>query len=549
MDIFLHFFKLFILENKLSIFLIVFLSFFIIYLQINLLSSSTAKIIQSIQNNNISLLFYNYKVFLLILFIYIIVFIFFKHLQNNMSLKIKGWIKTKLVEMIFDKNNKNYLETNFINLNSGFHKYSYCFYNIFTNFNTLLLPNLSLIIIISIYLFSKNLILGSLFVICNLIIIYYFIYKYNDLVQLFKKYETQQAVSDNVLLDKLNNFEKIIYRNQYLNEINHFQESINKNTEQGSEYFKSIANFILVINFVIYVFIGLLVFLLIYLCVYKKNISVTLFITIFTILLLYRDRILINIQSTPDYIEYIAKENIILQYLDKIEKENIENEHKILDKINLKFDKIKFDNVYFSYSTKENIIFKNLNLTIDLNKNVIGLLGSSGKGKSSLMKLLIRMYNYEGNIYIDNVNIKNIQNEYIRKNIVYINQTTKLFDKTIYENILYGCENVDNCNEYLSEIFKFPYIKKLFENFDFEKSIGNNGDKLSGGQKQIINIVNGIIQPSKIVILDEPTNALDKNLKKDLIDLILHFKKFKKNIIIITHDDDLNEIFDQVIYI
>ena len=91
--------------------------------------------------------------------------------------------------------------------------------------------------------------------------------------------------------------------------------------------------------------------------------------------------------------------------------------------------------------------------------------------------------------------------------------------------------------------------KELLNNIKLNETVGLGGEKLSGGQRQIINIINGLIMPSKITILDEPTNALDIELKRDVIGLIKYFKKYKKCIIIITHDKDLYEIFDEEIKI
>jgi ABC-type lipoprotein export system ATPase subunit len=71
------------------------------------------------------------------------------------------------------------------------------------------------------------------------------------------------------------------------------------------------------------------------------------------------------------------------------------------------------------------------------------------------------------------------------------------------------------------------------------------GEKLSGGQRQIVNIISGLINPSRILILDEPTNALDKQLKIELLDIIKQFKKDKQSIIIITHDKDVYSMFDE----
>ena len=74
---------------------------------------------------------------------------------------------------------------------------------------------------------------------------------------------------------------------------------------------------------------------------------------------------------------------------------------------------------------------------------------------------------------------------------------------------------------------------------------GYSGENLSGGQRQVVNLIGGLINPSKILILDEPTNALDRDLKLEILDIIKYFKPYKQCILIITHDKDVYEIFDE----
>jgi ABC-type lipoprotein export system ATPase subunit len=93
---------------------------------------------------------------------------------------------------------------------------------------------------------------------------------------------------------------------------------------------------------------------------------------------------------------------------------------------------------------------------------------------------------------------------------------------------------------------KYPTIQKLYKNIDLEhKSAGGMGEHLSGGQRQVVNILSGLINPSKILILDEPTNALDLTIKKELLGIIYSFRKYKHCIIIITHDRDVYPLFDE----
>ena len=227
---------------------------------------------------------------------------------------------------------------------------------------------------------------------------------------------------------------------------------------------------------------------------------------------------------------------------NEIYYDKIYNSHK------LNFDNIIFKNVSFKYAKSNKYIYNDVNMDIDLNDKIIGITGLSGNGKSTFAKLLLKMYKCNsGEIFIDGVNINDIEPVYLRQNITYVNQNSKLFDKVIIENILYGCNELKTCNINLNEILEnYPKIKSLYKNTDIHNNkVGSLGEKLSGGQRQVVNIISGIINPSKILILDEPTNALDPELKREILSLIQNFKKYKKCIFIITHDEDVYSLFDE----
>jgi len=201
--------------------------------------------------------------------------------------------------------------------------------------------------------------------------------------------------------------------------------------------------FNIIINVLVFFSIFILVFYLIHMFCIKK-INITIFITFFTILLLYRDNILNSMQEIPEYIDFISR----YKYLENIFKsvEVYKDEQKSNKIKNLNFDNIKINGVSFKYSEKK--ILNNINLEFDTN-NIIGIVGKSGKGKSTIAKLIIKMYKYDGNIYIDNINIQNIDTNYLRSNIIYVNQNSRLFDKNINQNIFYGCNDkssVDKLN-------------------------------------------------------------------------------------------------------
>ena len=272
-------------------------------------------------------------------------------------------------------------------------------------------------------------------------------------------------------------------------------------------------------------------------------------------MLMYRERLSQMVGNLADYLEFIGKLNYITAQFDEMlgSKANI---NEILDKEyrpveDLPFEHIRFADVSFRYSDKHAPVFQHLSIDIFTDNKIIGIVGVSGKGKSSFVKLLLRLYDpTSGTISIDGVDITAIDPDFIREKVTYVNQNSKLFDKKIIENILYGCSDLDECRANLNNILSYKKIQKVFENIDLAtKRAGSLGENLSGGQRQIANIISGLVNPSPILVLDEPTNALDPELKEEVLSIIKNFRKYKKCIMIITHDKDATALFDETINI
>ena len=255
----------------------------------------------------------------------------------------------------------------------------------------------------------------------------------------------------------------------------------------------------------------------------------------------------------PDYLEFIGKLDYILDEFNAMlgKKQSIPDIiSKTYSHIAVEFKKIQFRNVSFIYTEKQAIpIFDNLTVEVNTNNKIIGMTGLSGKGKSSFAKLLLRLYEpTNGSIYIDDVDVTTIDPNYIRENITYVNQNSRLFDKKIIDNMVYGCSDPSICEKNLGEIMRYPTIKQLYQNVDIlHGKAGSLGENLSGGQRQVVNIISGLINPSKILILDEPTNALDAALKAEVLSMIQYFRQYKQCIIIITHDKDVYSLFDETL--
>ena len=534
-----NFFK----EEKYKTIFIIVLSCILNILKINIISYISANIIKSIQTNNIYNVFIYYKYFIVISIIFIFLFSFYKIFQNQLLSKLRQWVRHYIIKILLLINNENLSSVNFTKLNSPtFRIANNCFY-FFNNIIGTLIPNITLLIIVFTFFIWNNILFGGIFLLGNIILVLYVYLFWNQMMKYHNNFEEGMLSNESNIVEILNNFDKIIHRGESDNETNNLWEKSEDVIKLGYNFYKNNTIHGLILNIILFILIFILIYYLIILYSNKK-IDSTIFITFLTILLLYRDIMITSIQQIPEYIEFIGRSSMINNLFNIDDKKLQNNKYK---KYKLKFEIIKFVNINFTYSTNKKIL-DNFNLDIKCNNNILGITGSSGIGKSTIVKLLIKLYDYKGDIYIDNINIKDIDPDYIRKSIIYVNQNAKLFDKKIIDNILYGCnENKEECYKYLNDIMSFQKIKELYKNIDFNKNAGLSGENLSGGQRQVINLINGLIIPSKIVILDEPTNALDIHLKNDVINIIKYFKKYKKCIIIISHDSDIYSIFDDVL--
>jgi len=243
----------------------------------------------------------------------------------------------------------------------------------------------------------------------------------------------------------------------------------------------------------------------------------------------------------PEYTNHIGIINSVNDFIKQINQE-------ILSKPNITINEglIQIKNLTFSY-VKGKDIFNNFSLEIKP-KEKVAIVGPSGNGKSTLIKLIMGYYQVnDNNIFIDGKDINNFNLGSIRQQISYINQNTKLFNKTILENIQYGSNITIN---QLNDLIKKYKLDKVFKNLSngFNTKVGVNGDSLSGGQKQIIQLLRSYYKESKILILDEPTSALDNETKNIILQIIKDISK-DSTLIVITHDTNNLELINRVINI
>jgi ABC-type multidrug transport system fused ATPase/permease subunit len=173
-----------------------------------------------------------------------------------------------------------------------------------------------------------------------------------------------------------------------------------------------------------------------------------------------------------------------------------------------------------------------MSFVIQKNKK-IALVGPSGSGKSSLMALMIRLFdNQEGNILINNNNIKDLKLSSLRKLFSLATQDTVLFDGSIYENIKY---NSSSSKKIIESSIKLSCIEEFTDELPekLDTNIGENGVKLSGGQRQRIAIARSLAQQNQVILLDEPTSNLDLKTEAILFQNLSNIKNI--TLIVIAH--------------
>jgi len=163
------------------------------------------------------------------------------------------------------------------------------------------------------------------------------------------------------------------------------------------------------------------------------------------------------------------------------------------------------------------------------------LVGHSGSGKSTILNLIPRIYDADlGDITIDNQSIYKVKIKSLRDNISFVSQDTNLFDDTIKNNIAYA--DMDASEEEIYNAAKLSYASEFIDKLEnkYDTKIGENGIRLSGGEKQRLSIARAILKKSKIILLDEATSSLDAETE-DKIQKAINFLTKNRTTIVIAH--------------
>ena len=215
----------------------------------------------------------------------------------------------------------------------------------------------------------------------------------------------------------------------------------------------------------------------------------------------------------------------------------IDQQNKIKDKINsealkIKNSKIKFSNVNFAYEEQGEQTLNSISLEFEGGK-MTSLVGHSGSGKSTIMNLIPRFYDrISGDITIDDQSIYDVSIKSLRNEISLVSQETTLFDDTIMNNIKYAKQHATD--EEIYKVSKLSFCEEFINNLPnkYETMIGENGVRLSGGEKQRLSIARAMMKDSSIILLDEATSSLDSETETKIQEALKILTKNKTTVVI-----------------
>ena len=219
----------------------------------------------------------------------------------------------------------------------------------------------------------------------------------------------------------------------------------------------------------------------------------------------------------------------VLPIID-VKNEIRENKNSI--DLNIKNANIKFENVSFYYKKNDAEVLKSINIEI-VGGKMNALVGHSGAGKSTILNLIPRFFNCtKGDIFIDNQSIYSAKINSLRRNISLVSQDTTLFDDTIKNNIAYA--NQDATEEEIIEAAKNSFADEFIEKLPnkYETQIGEDGVRLSGGEKQRLSIARAILKKTPIILLDEATSSLDAETESKIQKGLNYLTKNKTTLVI-----------------
>ena len=458
------------------------------------------------------------------LLINMVSYIILNKLDSYFIPKVQSFCHKYVIHYILNRYKYDYKETNTGEILSKLVKLPYVVRELFFQFRSVLLP----LVINTILTFLRLLMLDVKVACIYMVLISsscFVLYKryYHD-IKLTTSLNTSTDMFYENVNDLFDNILDIYCFGTYDTEMHDIENNQKKISQEYSRSFKNTFTTLNIINVYMYITTGLIV---LYSYHKTKNITDEMILCAFSIF-----KFVTKISNYPEIIYNMGVYKEIIKTIDNDDVNIYDTDFKpdiCTYDINIVNLSIKYDDTY---------IIKNFNTSIKENECVI-IYGKIGCGKSSLVKSILRLKDYEGDIYLGEYNIKNINVDYYRNHIFFIKQNPLPFNRSIYDILLYGTSKTKSDVDELIENLKLHDIFGKDRNLN--SSVGKKGSNLSGGQRMILYILKIFLIDKQIIILDEPTSSLDTNTSMIIINILKNIIG-KKTIIIVSHDEKLYEL-------
>ena len=533
-DLILGFMK----QNK-KILLIYFVFLILIPLKGVLIPHFMSKMYNNVQQKK-SIHIYLYIVLILVVLLQI-GWLLSEFIDMKLQPLIQKYLMDKIIHHVFKINKENFNEQSVDVIISKIGKFPVTCYNFISQLKSTVLPSCFALIVISIYLVFVDYVIGISFMIL-LLGIGYFVKRslaHCDKISYACDQQTTQMYSN--VDDTVKNMATVLNFDKTQEEIDYMSELFEKQRNICTKTFNCtlITKYIVIPPVIIFVIFCLTRFYnklakgTIHSGIFMNMVVITFLImnTVFTLTAVFKDMIVRGgiIKSSMHIFDECK---IIPHYIDD----------------DADFEKgIQFKKVNFSRfpNQEEKRIFTDLNVHIPKNKTTL-IMGKIGSGKTTLINLISKNQTIlYGNIYIDGIPIKEIND--IKKKVFLIPQTPILFNRSIYDNIIYGLpEKIEpkRIENLMLKLNLGSFLESLPQGLD--SYVGFLGSNLSGGQRQMIWIIKLFFLDPEYVIMDEPTSAIDENSRELVYDLLKEIIE-KRTVIMITHDNNLQKYANNII--
>ena len=483
----------------------------------------------------------NYK-YIYILLGFIVLIQFAQSINDFIEIRMyplfQKFICTKILDYVFEMSSINLQEIFTGRILSIMAHAPRTMYNYMEGFRRDIIPQVVVFLVAIVYISSINLKLGG--ILCIVIVIYYILAfgTMNNCKEPARKREEYLIQVNEQVDDVLMNVVGIINAGEKTNELN----TMGTYYDMYQKYSQISMNCTMKYKFILVpiLLMSLLAFVLIgYNLVSHKKLKIENFIVSVIIYLYVFNSIL---KTIDDFRDTALRGGMVKEHLKIFDSmhEPSENNSPLT---NLYRDKyIYFDNINLSYGDKP--ILKDFSLEIKKGEKLL-IIGQIGSGKTTILKLLMR-YNTaaSGHIYVNGTPLDVIPRDQIRKKIGYIPQNPILFNRTLYENITYGTENVSKQN--VMNLIHTLGLGDIFNESRLDQRVGKHGGHLSGGQRQVVWILRVLVNAPDILLMDEPTSAIDKETK-GFIDRLFEIVMKDRTVIIVSHDDYMTKFADRTV--